>query len=498
MQHPKSNNTKSPSRANGNNESEKSKQPAKGVKATGPEGTFWDDTTISAPLGILIQKKEENQRNPPDNISNDNVFKSDYSDSNRAFKSPEKDDFYNVSNDFKSPLYNSPSTLSPFNKPIQKQQQKQGNLPDDIQTKMETAFDTDFSEVNVHQNSGTAKTLNAVAFTQGNEIHFKSGYDPFSENGQEVLGHELSHVVQQRAGEVPVTHFESGFAVNTQTGLEQRAETEGKKAANGQLVNNNTSTSISPKPTVQKKSEVIQMWRDVPGGQSFNVESTAGNTEDAWSVFMSAARGTEGRIANSAESELTAIYKPLIQSRLRGNFNSISINTHTTNGFNTHWTGSVRFLFGDEPTPVGGGGVGASTLSNSGASSNQVQGTDTNTTGTSGGATATSTPGEGGGAGGSLTAGGSGSTGSSVQITQGDTTTTGSQSVVRQQLNRFTTRIGIEVNITGEYDMGSSWTDWINPATYGAWAGDALTSRSGEATGDCGSVIFFLGAGIVP
>src|SRR4051812_42404640 len=46
--------------------------------------------------------------------------------------------------------------------PVQKKEDKEGNLPDEIQTKMEDAFEEDFSDVKVHQNSGAARDLNAV------------------------------------------------------------------------------------------------------------------------------------------------------------------------------------------------------------------------------------------------------------------------------------------------------------------------------------------------
>ncbi|NEO28154.1 MAG: DUF4157 domain-containing protein [Kamptonema sp. SIO4C4] len=74
-------------------------------------------------------------------------------------------------------------------------------LPADIRGKMESAFGEDFSAVQVHTDS-EAQALNesvsAKAFTTGQDIFFNEGtFDPGSMAGQELLAHELTHVVQQ-------------------------------------------------------------------------------------------------------------------------------------------------------------------------------------------------------------------------------------------------------------------------------------------------------------
>jgi hypothetical protein len=73
-----------------------------------------------------------------------------------------------------------------------------------IQAKMESAFNADFSNVNIHQDAESSKlnaSLGAEAFATGNDIFFREGrYNPDSHQGQELLGHELTHVIQQRGG----------------------------------------------------------------------------------------------------------------------------------------------------------------------------------------------------------------------------------------------------------------------------------------------------------
>jgi hypothetical protein len=104
-------------------------------------------------------------------------------------------------------------------------------MPKNVQSKMEGAFNSDFSNVKIHQGS-KASEVGALAYAQGNDIHFAPGqYDPGSKSGQELLGHELTHVVQQRQGEVKPTTQVNGLAVNDDPGLENEADQMGKRAA---------------------------------------------------------------------------------------------------------------------------------------------------------------------------------------------------------------------------------------------------------------------------
>ncbi|MGG1550290.1 eCIS core domain-containing protein [Paenibacillus ferrarius] len=84
---------------------------------------------------------------------------------------------------------------------------KQGSgspMAPDVQAKMESAFNTDFSSVNIHTDSDSSmlnRSLGAEAFATGNDVFFREGrYNPDTREGQELLGHELTHVVQQRGG----------------------------------------------------------------------------------------------------------------------------------------------------------------------------------------------------------------------------------------------------------------------------------------------------------
>lgn len=83
------------------------------------------------------------------------------------------------------------------------QRAKGGGRPlvEGLRSKMEAGFGADFSGVRVHDDSrsdGLNRSLSARAFTTGKDIFFKQGeYDPNSNEGQELIAHELTHVVQQ-------------------------------------------------------------------------------------------------------------------------------------------------------------------------------------------------------------------------------------------------------------------------------------------------------------
>ena len=74
-------------------------------------------------------------------------------------------------------------------------------LPESVREPMESKMSADFSNVRIHndvESHQLSKQTNAQAFTQGNDIFFNAGkYDTSTKQGQHLLAHELTHVVQQ-------------------------------------------------------------------------------------------------------------------------------------------------------------------------------------------------------------------------------------------------------------------------------------------------------------
>jgi hypothetical protein len=103
-------------------------------------------------------------------------------------------------------------------------------LPESVRGKMEAALGANFVDVRVHVGP-QAERIGAIAFTIGSDIYFAPGrYQPDSVHGQQLLGHELAHVVQQRAGRVR-NPMGSGIAVVQDHALEAEADRLGRRAA---------------------------------------------------------------------------------------------------------------------------------------------------------------------------------------------------------------------------------------------------------------------------
>jgi uncharacterized protein DUF4157 len=103
-------------------------------------------------------------------------------------------------------------------------------LPAPVQEKMEAFFGSDFSDVRIHVGQ-EASSIGALAFTHGSNIFFAPGlYNPATPQGQQLLGHELTHVMQQRAGRVR-NPYGSGVAVVQDPLMEAEAERMGLRAA---------------------------------------------------------------------------------------------------------------------------------------------------------------------------------------------------------------------------------------------------------------------------
>lgn len=114
---------------------------------------------------------------------------------------------------------------------LQRHTENRTGIPDTVKQRMEDSFGTDFSSVRVHPESSKAPEVGALAYTQGTDIHFAPGqFKPDTAAGQELLGHELTHVVQQAEGRVQPTTEIGGMPVNDSEALEHEADVMGARA----------------------------------------------------------------------------------------------------------------------------------------------------------------------------------------------------------------------------------------------------------------------------
>lgn len=165
-----------------------------------------------------------------------------------------------------------PAEGQPDPAPIQRKQQEEPGeempssasgegteLPDDVQAQMEASFGADFSGVRIHEGPQAA-SVGALAYTQGTDIHFRPGqFNPHSQPGRELLGHELAHVVQQSQGRVQASTQARGVGINDDSSLEREADEMGAKAVRDQSSHGSgASSGMMPTGNTSGHSELIQ------------------------------------------------------------------------------------------------------------------------------------------------------------------------------------------------------------------------------------------------
>ena len=96
-------------------------------------------------------------------------------------------------------------------------------MPDNLKSGIESLSGFSMDDVRVHYNSSKPATVQALAYTQGTDIHVAPGQEKH-------LPHEAWHVAQQMAGRVSPTTIINGMPVNDNTALEHEADVMGEKA----------------------------------------------------------------------------------------------------------------------------------------------------------------------------------------------------------------------------------------------------------------------------
>ncbi len=96
-------------------------------------------------------------------------------------------------------------------------------MPDNLKAGIESLSGFSMDDVRVHYNSSKPATVQALAYTQGTDIHVAPGQEKH-------LPHEAWHVAQQMAGRVSPTTNINGMPVNDNVALEHEADVMGEKA----------------------------------------------------------------------------------------------------------------------------------------------------------------------------------------------------------------------------------------------------------------------------
>ena len=96
------------------------------------------------------------------------------------------------------------------------------HMPEDLRARLEERMGVDLGNIQLRE-SGQPESIGARAFARGNVIDFAPGeFRPGTQEGDAVIGHEVSHVLQQASGQV---RADSGASpVNADPALEHAAD----------------------------------------------------------------------------------------------------------------------------------------------------------------------------------------------------------------------------------------------------------------------------------
>jgi hypothetical protein len=179
-------------------------------------------------------------------------------------------------------------------------------LPAGVRGTMERAFGVGFGGVRVVAGDPAVARMGAQAFARNEQLHFAPGaYAPGTPAGDELIGHELAHVVQQRDGRVARGQAKGGVVADA--ALEREADDHGARAARGEPVGHAASSTAGASPahggTAQLKltgreahtamTSETRVWAQVEGRHYFKQAQITGFDEEAGTVTVTFPQGKE-------------------------------------------------------------------------------------------------------------------------------------------------------------------------------------------------------------
>jgi peptidoglycan hydrolase-like protein with peptidoglycan-binding domain len=121
------------------------------------------------------------------------------------------------------------------------------------------ALQHDFSNVRVHADSEAdtlSRSVNARAFTTGQDIFFKQGnFNPASSDGQKLLAHELTHIIQQSKETVSGTPMGDVSISDPNDRFEQEASAKAESVSKNELTPVQTARESGAGLQIQRLSD---------------------------------------------------------------------------------------------------------------------------------------------------------------------------------------------------------------------------------------------------
>ena len=136
------------------------------------------------------------------------------------------------------------------------------SLDPDVRDQFERLWGIDLTGVRLHadaQADSLAREVEAVAFTSGQDVYFRSGaYDAASAEGLHLLAHELAHTIQQAAGPVDGSETAEGIHVSAPDDAFEREADAVAREADAELAGLPRSASPSRPAAAARDSSEAQ------------------------------------------------------------------------------------------------------------------------------------------------------------------------------------------------------------------------------------------------
>ncbi|MBO7551139.1 MAG: DUF4157 domain-containing protein [Fibrobacter sp.] len=160
-------------------------------------------------------------------------------------------------------------------------------MPDNLKSGIESLSGFSMDDVRVHYNSSKPATVQALAYTQGTDIHVAPGQEKH-------LPHEAWHVAQQMAGRVSPTTNINGMPVNDNAVLEHEADVMGEKAVQCKtLIDGGKKSiyankeSVQLKKCIQRVGDKIHIQHVSPDGpENTDVQNVRQQVLDIYNVYV--------------------------------------------------------------------------------------------------------------------------------------------------------------------------------------------------------------------
>ena len=145
------------------------------------------------------------------------------------------------------------------------------SLDSSLQKRLGHTMGADFSGVRVHTDTKAnrlSRALNARAFTTGRNVFFNKGaYQPGSQQGQELIAHELTHVIQQQGAasisdKASHTHLDHNSLKNSKIAKNSGSGQVIQRTLAGKLADINSSQLFNGIKGYNQKGNIFLKYKD--------------------------------------------------------------------------------------------------------------------------------------------------------------------------------------------------------------------------------------------